>query len=147
MSTQIQLRNPTLEDIYDMVVAATRMAKEDFDRPDKIDRVYFMEKAQESVNNPGCWVARVDGNFAGLLLSYTMDGMYCQNRKTQAEWIFYVLPEYRKTKVTSMLIKEFESYAKKIGCKEVVMCSTVANNLRLDRRGYKEIPTSYSKEI
>lgn len=145
---EIRLHSPTWDDIDDIVDAGMRMQAEDAGQEHLTDPAHYRSRAIMSIDSPTCWVAKADGRFAGMLASYLTPHPYRPNKTMLlAEYIFYVLPEYRKTKVALKLIRAFEKYGRDCNVDEVTFCRMPNSDLDLDRLGYKPYSISYRKEI
>lgn len=144
---QIRLHNVTVEDIEDMVRGGIYAQAVDAGRPDLVDEDLYIEMAKSSIGNPSCWIAKVEEEFAGMLLAYEMQHPYRTFRKVLAEYLFFIKPEYRESSAASRLLKAFEDYAKEINCDEVLMCKMPESNINLDKRGYILQSLCYFKEM
>lgn len=144
---EIQLLKPEIHHIEDMVQAALAFSKDDAKWEGLINEREYRRIALHFVNNASAsWVAEVDGEFAGFLLGYISPCPYNPRLKTLAEYLFYIKPEYRKSKLADKFLRTFEEYGGRMKCDHIQFCR-LPGGINMEKRGYRELSTTYIKEI
>jgi len=116
-----------------------------FNAPLEIDVEIY--EALEEIGHLKCFTARENGVLVGYAV-FTVSGHINYTSKLIASQIvIYVKPEFRTLGIR--LIKHTEVELKKLGAQIIVQGAPVISRLGvvLERLGYKELETLYSKEI
>lgn len=89
-------------------VAAIRMLTEEVGRPDFVDVPSLYLILNKMYADKSGIVALVDGEYAGAIGGYLHPSIFNPEIAVMAELIWYVLPEYRQSRVGAMLLKAFD---------------------------------------
>lgn len=88
--------------------AAVRMLLEEVKRPDLVDKTSLYMIIHKMYLDKSAAVVLVDGEYAGAIGGYLHPNIFNPAIATMAELMWYVLPEYRKTRVGALLLKKFD---------------------------------------
>lgn len=144
---EIQLLKPEIHHIEDMVQAALAFSKDDAKWEGLINEREYRRIALHFVNNASAsWVAEVDGEFAGFLLGFISPSQYNPSQKALYEYLFYIKPEYRKTNLASKFLETFEEYGRRMKCNYIQFCR-MKGGINMEKRGFREVSTTYVKEL
>ena len=96
-------------------------------------------------------VAIVDNRIVGVLVGHQVEYFFGDDKKAE-DLIFYVLPEYRGSSAAIRLLKEFESWAKEKGLKEIFISQSTGVAVEktqslFNKLGYTTVGYNTAKEI
>ena len=131
-------------------VAGVRMLQEEVKRPELVDipTLYLIVKKME-MDKSGV-VAKVDGEYAGAIGGYLHPNILNPNIATMAELMWYVLPEYRKTRVGALLLREYDKIVAATPAHEATLSLLNDSPIKissLEKRGYRQEEIAFRKKI
>lgn len=94
-------------------------------------------------------VAEQDGKFAGFICGLVTTHLFNPQIKVLSELFWWVLPEYRETKIGAMLFHEYEKYGAE-NCQWVIMTIESISPVKPEsflNRGYKLKEQAFVKEF
>lgn len=98
-----------IEDIpWFVEVASYHMLHDELKRPELYNREHLYNLAYKGCLDKTGLVAKVDGECVGGIAGLLVPNMFNPLMTTLAELVWYVLPEYRHTRVGAMLLKAFD---------------------------------------
>ena len=120
--------------------------------PLKIDyEEYDLLKTLEVISDTGIFlVAEKDDKVVGGVGGAVTPHPFAPMHLMASEMFLWVDEDHRNSTVGPRLLKSFENKAKEIGCKYLSVCSTIHTpkfKKYLNKQNYKEVETSYMKEI
>lgn len=116
-----------------------------------VNTMHLGKMVHAIIHSHVAWIAEIDGKPAGMLLAIKQPNIWDPSYVELRELAWYVRPEYRSGQAAGRLFLEYCKFAeklkkeKKIGSYTVSSLSTT-ENLDLERRGFKIIEQTYSKE-
>src|SRR5690625_2026355 len=120
-------------------VAAVRMLTEEVGRPELIDIPTIYQIMEKMYQDKSAVVAKVSGEHAGVTGGYLHPSIFNPEYATMAELIWYVLPEYRNTRVGAMVLSEFNKISEESPAHEVTLSllrTSPINKNTLEKRGF-----------
>src|SRR5690606_18928760 len=107
--------------IWSVEVAAIRMINEEVKRPELVYRPQLYTLVQKMLEDKTALIAKADGEPVGAVAGLLTTNPLNPNIITLAEIIWYVLPEYRKTRIGAMLINAYDDLGSKVA-DEYTLC-------------------------
>ena len=126
--------------------AAVNMMVEEANRPDLVNIENMYTLASMGAIAGTAFVAKVDGVNAGVIGGVITPNMFNPTIKTLAEVFWYVLPEYRQSRVGAMLLKEF--IAQEWKADEISMSLLASSKLKqesLIKKGFRLVEYNFIK--
>lgn len=102
-------------------VAATNMLTEELKRPELLNREHLFALAAKAMNEGTALIAKLGDEPVGAIGALIVPNMFNPNIKTLVEVFWYVLPDYRSTKVGGMLLFALEGLAVETKAEEVTL--------------------------
>lgn len=148
MSTTIRLARK--DDVFDILVLAKEFSKEApaSHKWSKDKTEQFLDVAIDNELSTVI-ILEVDGEIVGAIVGL-LNEMYMSQTKVATELAWFVSKDYRGSKGSLMLVKEFEVWAKSRGADYLCMGDihgiTTLEKL-YTRLGFKKCETTYMKEV
>lgn len=148
------IRQATLDDAHGITVLVSNFSREDhFPSGLTFDRDKTLESVVTIVNNDnGMFFSEVltyENLIVGCLLGAGFPQLF-NHQIVAKELMWYVHPEYRKTRKALTLVKNFEDWAKDHGC-DLISLATFAGQEGVERfyknRGFTLTELDYVKEL
>lgn len=86
----------------------------------------------------------------GYIVGFHTPHLYNSKLSQLSELLWWVIPEYRSSKIGSMLLKEFTKIGKGLGCKWIMLNLNKDTKIKpssLSRYGYKPADRTYLMEV
>lgn len=143
MSEKYEVRLIKPEDFdWCVEVAAIRMLKEEVKRPELINERILRLIVNKMYIDESAVIAFVDGEYAGAVGGFLTPNLLNPDIATMTELIWYVLPEYRNSRVGALLLKAYDKATSDSPAHEGTLSllnSSPVNYSSLEKRGfYKE---------
>lgn len=129
-------------------VASVRMLEEEVKRPDLVDKVSLYMIVNKMYMDKTAIVGLVDGEYAGAIGGYLHPNIFNPNIATMAELMWYVLPEYRRSRIGAMLLKKYDEVASQSPAKDATLSLLANSPIRdesLEKLGFKLEEKAYRK--
>lgn len=98
-----------LEDIpWFVEVAGFQMLRDELQRPELYNQEHLYNLTYKAHLEKTAFVVKVDGECVGAIGGLLLPNMFNPLMTTLAELVWFVLPDYRHTRVGAMLIKAFD---------------------------------------
>lgn len=120
-------------------VAAIRMLAEELNRPELINPARIKLLVKKGVDEKTCFIAFKDGKPAGVLGAFLIENMFEPSIKVLSEVFWYVLPEYRDTRIGFLLLNLFDETARQIANESTLSILTGSTEINIDsfaKRGF-----------
>lgn len=131
-------------------VAAYRSITEDAKRPELVNKERWYELSN-LVDKEGVSFIALDGEErVGFLFGFITPHIFNDEYKTLTVFSWYILPEYRRTRVAALLLKNLEEEAKVAGVDRIsfsLLNSESIKDSSLERLGYSKTEVCYSRDI
>src|SRR5699024_5235815 len=119
-------------------------------RPELVDipTLYLIVRKMEM--DKSAVVAKVDGEYAGAIGGYLHPNVLNPNIATMAELMWYVLPEYRRTRVGALLLREYDKIVADSPAHEATLSLLNDSPVKissLEKRGYRQEEIAFRKKI
>lgn len=129
-------------------VAAVRMIKEELRRPELVDIPTLYLLVNKMYEDKTAIIVKVEGEYAGGIGGYLHPNILNPDIATLAEMIWYVLPEYRNSRVGALLIKAYDEMAKNSPAHEATLSllnASPVNYASLEKRGFNVEEQAFRK--
>lgn len=114
-----------------------RMALEEHETPDVYDRESVSNLFTSTVESGTCWIAVIDNQAIGVLAAIPSRHLMNNKKTILSEIIWYVLPEFRKTKAALKLFNMFNEESKKYDlCSFSLLPHSDVDPSFLERKGF-----------
>jgi GNAT superfamily N-acetyltransferase len=120
-------------------VAAVRMLTEELNRPELVNPSRIKLLVKKGIDERTCFIAFKDGEPAGVLGAFLIENMFEPSIKVLSEVFWYVLPEYRETRIGFLLLNLFDETARQIANESALSILTGSTEINIDsfaKRGF-----------
>lgn len=134
--------------IWAVEVAAIRMITEEVKRPELIHRPQLYALVDKMIADGTALIAKCDGEPVGAISGLLMPNPLNPTISTLAEIIWYVLPEYRKTRIGGMLLSAYMELGDEVA-DEYTLClleDSPINHSSLINKGFVKAETAFIKQ-
>jgi hypothetical protein len=121
-------------------VASVRMLTEEVERPELIDIPTLYLIVNKMYMDKSAVVAQCNGEYVGALGGLLHPNLLNPNIATLSELMWFVLPEYRKTRVGAMLLKSYDEIAAETPAHDAtfsLLNRSAVNYKSLEKKGFK----------
>lgn len=136
--------------VWGVEVAAVRMLTEEVKRPELVNREHLYNLVQKIIQDGTAIVAYNDEDKpVGCIAGVLVPNLFNPQINTLAEIIWYILPEYRGTRIAAMLLKRYTELAEEIADEATLslLPSSNVNFRSLAKRGWKQEEFAFRREI
>lgn len=135
--------------VWGVEVAAIRMITEEVKRPELINRGQLYVLVEKMIKEGTALIAKCDGEPAGVIAGILTPNTLNPDILTLAELIWYVLPEYRNTRVGAMLMSEYTKLANEVSDEATLslLPDSRVNLSSLAKKGFKPEEIALRKQI
>lgn len=131
-------------------VASVRMLTEEVKRPELVDIPTLYLIVRKMYLDKSAVVAKVDGEYAGAIGGYLHPNILNPNIATMAELMWYVLPEYRRTRVGALLLREYDKITNSSPAHEATLSLLGDSPIKvssLEKRGFKQEELAFRRQV
>lgn len=129
-------------------VASVRMLTEEVKRPELVDVPTLYLICNKMYEDQSAIVAKVDGEYAGAIGGYLHPNILNPNIATMAEMMWYVLPEYRRSRVGAMLLNAYDKMIKESPAHDATLSllhTSPVNFSSIEKKGFKVEEQAFRK--
>lgn len=131
-------------------VGCYKSLTEDLKRPDLVNKPHWYELANTIIRDGISFVAEKDGELIGYIFGFLNKHMFNPEVISCSVISWYVLPEYRNTRASYLLIKNMEMEAKSANAESLCFLLPSDTNLKvnsLEKSGFKTTENVFSKTL
>lgn len=130
--------------------AGFRMLTEEVGRPELVNPEQMLLLAEKGIREGTLIVGLSNDEPVGVIGGVLVNNLFNPAIKTLAELFWYVVPEYRKTKIGLLLLKAFEKVGKDLA-NEITFSILLSNNdikiETMEKLGYSLQEFGFQKEL
>lgn len=128
--------------------AATRMLIEELKRPNLVNHTRLYNLTIKTIEQRTVLVAKVDGKPAGIIAGLIIPNLYNPEITECVEMFWYVLPEYRSSRVGLLLLNKFIERGEELADNVTIslLKGSPVNFKTLEKRGFVNTEYGFIKE-
>ena len=126
-------------------VAAKRMVEDEYQRPELYNKSTMEALLNSCLDNGLVLLAEKDGERGGVIIGIVTNHPFNNEIKVLTELVWYILPEYRKSRMSVMLLDSYTKEAKGLA-DEATFSLLPTSNIKeesMQKRGYELMENGY----